>query len=144
LEKNGFVYDSSLMGHDYMPYWARKNEIVVQGKVPQLGQASRIIEMPISWARDDAPHFQYLRMPNYVSQGLKRTVDVLDNWLDDFRYMVEIEDWGVLTYTLHSHVIGQGYCMLMLDKLVRELMNLGAIFVRMDSAAEEFAQRISA
>jgi len=68
----------------------------------------------------------------------------LENWLDDFRYMVETEEWGVLTYTLHSHVTGQGYCMVMLDKLVRELRNLGAIFVRMDTAAEEFAQRCPA
>lgn len=141
LVKHGFVYDSSLMGHDYMPYRARQGDIVVRGKVPQFGQASRLIEMPISWARDDAPHLQYLRMPSYVSQGLKRTADVLENWLDDFRYFVETEEWGVLTYTLHSHVIGQGYCMVMLDTLVRELRNLGAIFVRMDTATEEFAQR---
>jgi len=141
LVKHGFFYDSSLMGHDYMPYRARQGDVVVRDKVPQFGRASRLIEMPISWARDDAPHFQYLRMPNYVSQGLKRAKDVLENWLDDFRYMVETEEWGVLTYTLHSHVTGQGYCMVMLDKLVQELRNFGAIFVSMDAAAEEFAQR---
>ncbi len=141
LLKHGFFYDSSLMGDDYTPYRARQGDVVARGQVPRFGAASRLIEMPISWERDDAPHFQYLRMSNSVSQGLMRATDVLENWVDDFRYMVQTQEWGVLTYTLHSHVTGQGYCMLMVERLIRELRDLGADFVRMDAAAKEFAER---
>jgi peptidoglycan/xylan/chitin deacetylase (PgdA/CDA1 family) len=49
-------------------------------------------------------------------------------------------DWGVLTYTFHPQVIGRGYRMLMLERLIARLTELGAVFCRLDEAAEEFAR----
>ena len=44
---------------------------------------------------------------------------VLDNWINDFVYMQQYVDWGILTYTFHPFVIGRGHRMLVLEKLLR-------------------------
>lgn len=141
LLKHGFVYDSSMMGHDYLPYRARQGDVISNDRPPVLGPVTSLIEMPISWSLDDFPAFEYLRMPNYLQQGLKRAGDVLENWVDDFRYMTQVTEWGVLTYTFHPQVVGRGHRMLMLERLIQQLTELGATFVRLDEAAEEFARR---
>ena len=41
------------------------------------------------------------------------TQSVLQNWLDDFDYMIQNTEWGVLTYTCHPFVSGRGHRMLM-------------------------------
>ncbi len=65
---------------------------------------------------------------------------MLANFVDDFRYMTQTEEWGVLTYTFHPQVIGRGHRMLMLEKLIAALQELGADFVRMDEAAQAYRQ----
>lgn len=142
LLKNGFIYDSSMMGNDYMPYYARQGDVITKYDPVKFGERTRLIEMPVSWSLDDFPVFEYLRMPNYVQPGLRGTADVLQNWIDDFRYMMEITDWGVITYTFHPEVIGRGHRMLMLERLIQTLKGLGAVFLRMDEAAEEFMRRV--
>jgi peptidoglycan/xylan/chitin deacetylase (PgdA/CDA1 family) len=141
LVKHGFVYDSSMMGHDHLPYYARTGDVMTADGPAQWGQTTSLIEMPISWTLDDFPHFEYLRMPTYLHQGLRRAGDVLDNWLDDFRYMARVTDWGVLTYTFHPQVIGRGHRMLMLERLIETMGELGSTFARMDAVAVEFAER---
>ena len=142
LLRHGFVYDSSMMGHDHLPYYARKGDVLAAAGPAQWGQTTPLVELPISWTLDDFPHFEYVRMPAYLQQGLRRAGDVLENWLDDFRFMTQVADWGVLTYTFHPQVIGRGHRMLMLEQLIETLGELGATFARMDAVADEFAQRM--
>src|SRR5262249_49561610 len=47
LVKHGFVYDSSLMGADYWPYRARRDDLAELGKPYRFGEGSALIEMPI-------------------------------------------------------------------------------------------------
>jgi hypothetical protein len=61
----------------------------------------------------------------------------MENWLDEFRYMQQTVDWGVLTYTMHPYVIGRGYRMLALDALLKDLAAAGAVFMTMEDAAAE-------
>lgn len=137
----GFDYDSSLMGDDYTPYHARQGDHIELQKPAQFGAETRLVEMPISWTLDDFPHFEYLRMPNHLQQGLMATSDVLENWVDDFSYMTQTLDWGVLTYTCHPYVIGRGHRMLMLERLIQNLRDRGAIFCTMAAAVDEFLDR---
>src|SRR5947207_2144670 len=53
LIAHGFVYDSSLMGGDYLPYRARRGDVAVLGKPYEFGAETSLIEMPISWSLDD-------------------------------------------------------------------------------------------
>ncbi len=142
LLAHGFVYDSSMMGHDYAPYRARTGDVISHVGPACFGPATRLIELPISWSLDDYPHFEYVRTPSFTQQGLQAAQGVLSNWLDEFRYMARTVEWGVLTYTFHPQVIGRGYRMLLLERLIDGLAEQGAIFVRMDAAATEFETRV--
>jgi peptidoglycan/xylan/chitin deacetylase (PgdA/CDA1 family) len=142
LIKHGFLYDSSLMGADYIPYRARRGDVAALGKPYKFGQETGLIEMPISWSLDDYPHFEFVRTPQAVLPGLQPARAVMQSWLDEFLYMKKSVDWGVLTYTMHPFVIGRGYRMLALEGLVETLAKEGAVFMTMAQAAEEAKQRL--
>ena len=142
--KHGFTYDSSMMGDDYTPYCARQGDIIELEKPAVFGKPSNLLEMPISWSTDDAPHFEFMRYPNAIRPGNMNADQVLGNWVADFDYMQRELGWGVLTYTCHPFIIGRGHRILMLEKLVDTLLARGAVFVRMDSAAAEYRARVAA
>ena len=138
LLERGFLYDSSLMGHDYMPYRARSGDVITLEAPAKFGAPTRLIEMPISWSLDDHPHFEYFRTEAVTLPGLRAASGVLENWFDDFDYMTRIQDWGVITYTCHPYVIGRGHRMLMLERLIEKLRARKAAFLTMEKAAREW------
>lgn len=142
LLKHGFLYDSSMMGHDYLPYRARQGDVIELEKPAVLGSETRLVEMPISWTLDDYPHFEFVRTGTAILGGLKAASGVLENWYDDFDYMTRIMEWGILTYTCHPFVIGRGHRMLMLERLIEKLRARGAVFLTMEAAAQEWSQRM--
>ena len=143
LIKHGFLYNSSLMGADYIPYRARRGDVALLGKPYTFGEETGLIEMPISWSLDDYPHFEFVRTPQTVLPGLQPARAVMQSWLDEFLYMKKSVDWGVLTYTMHPFVIGRGYRMLALEGLVEKLAKEGAVFMTMEQAAEEASSVIT-
>jgi peptidoglycan-N-acetylglucosamine deacetylase len=140
LLARGFAYDSSMMAHDHLPYRARGGDQVAADGTVRWGRPTRLIEMPVAWSLDDYPHFERAAGPNGLQPGLMHAAGVLDNWVDDFRYMTRAE-WGVLTYTFHPQVSGRGHRMLTLERLIDATRDLGAVFVRLDEAAAESAAR---
>jgi peptidoglycan/xylan/chitin deacetylase (PgdA/CDA1 family) len=68
----------------------------------------------------------------------------MESWHDEFRYMQQTVDWGVLTYTMHPFVIGRGYRMLALEDFVSKLAAAGAVFMTMEDAAAEAKARMFA
>ena len=84
LLAHGFVYNSSLMGADYRPYRARRGDRAELGKPFQFGEATALIEMPISWSLDDYPHFEFMRTAATVMPGLQSAHVVMENWFDEF------------------------------------------------------------
>ena len=143
LLAHGFLYDSSLMGDDYAPYWARRGDVAELGKPYRFGEETALVEMPISWSLDDHPHFEFIRAAQGILASLQPARAVMDSWLDEFRYMQKAVDWGVLTYTMHPYVIGRGYRMLALEDLVTKLAAEGAVFMTMEDAAAEARARLS-
>ncbi len=144
LLKHGFAYDSSLMGNDYQPYRARQGDQAPLEQPFVRGSETRLWEMPISWSLDDFPHFEYWRTPTTVNPGLQSAGGVLRNFLDDFLYMTRTTEWGVLTYTFHPFVIGRGHRMLMLERLILGLLEMGAVFRRLDQVVAELPARYPA
>ncbi|MBI3708042.1 MAG: polysaccharide deacetylase [Proteobacteria bacterium] len=142
LLKHGFQYDSSMMGHDYLPYRARQGDVIELEKPAVLGRTTRLVEMPISWSLDDYPHFEFVRTPNFVLPGLTNANDVLENWFDDFLYMQQHYEWGVITYTCHPFVIGRGHRMMMLERLIQKLSEHGAEFQCMETVVQEWERRM--
>lgn len=137
LATHGFLYDSSLMGADYLPYRARRGDHAKLGDAYRNGAETELLELPISWSLDDHPHFEYMRTPQGILPGLQSARAVMANWYDEFLYMKKSVDWGILTYTMHPYVIGRGYRMLNLEDLVDKLARDGAVFMTMEEAALE-------
>jgi peptidoglycan/xylan/chitin deacetylase (PgdA/CDA1 family) len=144
LLRHGFQYDSSLMGADYLPYRARRVDIATLGEPFQFGEETALIEMPISWALDDFPHFEFVRTATTILPGLQPARLVMQNWLDEFLYMKKSVEWGVLTYTMHPYVIGRGHRMLALEDMVDRLIKEGAVFATMEDAAREAVSHLPA
>ncbi|MGW8183508.1 MAG: polysaccharide deacetylase family protein [Burkholderiales bacterium] len=142
LLKHRFFYDSSMMGNDYTPYRVRAGDIIAPDAPARFGRATRLVEMPVSWTLDDYPHFEFVRTPASVLQGLMNASAVLENWVNDFLYLKNHLEWGVITYTFHPFVIGRGHRMLALEKLVRILAENGATFMKLEEAAAEFDRRM--
>jgi peptidoglycan-N-acetylglucosamine deacetylase len=136
LLEQGFVYDSSLMGHDYLPYRVRSGDVVEPGKPIAFGRETKLVELPVSWSLDDYPHFEYVR-----GAGLRAASAVLENWLADFDYLAETLAWGVITYTFHPFVIGRGHRIRMLERLIVELYARGAVFVTAEQAVADWTAR---
>jgi peptidoglycan/xylan/chitin deacetylase (PgdA/CDA1 family) len=141
LLKHGFLYDSSMMGDDYTPYRVRQGDVITLDKPAVFGRETRLMELPVSWTLDDYPHFEFVRTPTVILQGLMNASAVLENWVDDYLYMKNTLEWGVITYTFHPFVIGRGHRMVALEKLIRTLQESGAAFLTMEQAAREFESR---
>ena len=139
--KHGFAYDSSMMGNDYTPYYARAGDAIELEKPARFGRATTLVEMPISWTTDDAPHFEYMQTGNALRPGLMNAGRVLENWVGDFAYMKKTVDWGVLTFTCHPFISGRGHRIMMLERLIRKLKDGGAVFQRVDETVDEFRRR---
>jgi len=141
LLKHGFVYDSSMMADDYTPYRVRQGDIIELEKPAVLGKPTRLIEAPVSWTLDDYPHFEFLRTANTVLPGLMNAHLVLQNWTDDFHYLRDNLDWGIINYTFHPFVIGRGHRMIVLEKLIVMLREQGATFMTLEDAVSEYDNR---
>ena len=141
LLKHGFHYDSSLMGDDYTPYYARHGDVIELEQPARFGAETKLVEMPIHWSTDDAPHFEFVRTETTVRQGLMNANAVGENRINDFLYLRENLEWGVLTYTCHPFVIGRGSRMVMLEQVIKTAIDNGAVFMTMEQAAEEFVRR---
>jgi peptidoglycan/xylan/chitin deacetylase (PgdA/CDA1 family) len=131
----GLAYDSSLMGHDYLPYLARTGDQWSTDGPYREGPTTNLLEIPVSWTLDDYPALEYLRTPQIVMPGLRRPAEVFANWLGDVRYMLEEFRDGVCVLTFHPQVIGRGHRMLALKHLLDELRGLGVQFSRVDEVA---------
>lgn len=142
LVKHQFRYDSSMMGNDYTPYRVRRGDVIVPDAPARFGEATGLIEMPVSWTLDDYPHFEFVRTPTSVLQGLMNASAVLENWVNDFLYMKSHLEWGVITYTFHPFVIGRGHRMAALERLIRVLGENGATFMKLEDAAAAFDRRM--
>jgi len=138
LLKHGFTYDSSMMGDDYTPYRVRQGDVIELEKPAVFGQTTKLVEMPVSWSLDDYPHFEFVRTSTTILPGNMNAHHVLQNWVDDFMYLRDHLEWGVITYTFHPFVIGRGHRMIVLEKLIRTLKDCGAVFMTLENAAAEY------
>ena len=136
----GVTYDSSLMGTDYSPYFARTGDAAPAGAPYAFGSATSLVELPVSWTLDDYPAFEYLKAGGAVNPGLRRPDEVFANFLDDVRYMVREEPGGVCVITFHPQVIGRGHRLLGLERFIEALRLLGVEFARCDTVAARFAR----
>ena len=82
-----------------------------------------------------------MRTATTIRQGLMNATGVLENWVNDYLYMKENQDWGVLTYTCHPFIIGRGHRMMMLERLIKKVAAAGAEFMTMEAAMKVWLAR---
>ncbi|MGB9300983.1 MAG: polysaccharide deacetylase [Anaerolineae bacterium] len=138
LLEHGFLYDSSLFAEDFHPYHPRLGDRVGVEEPLQMGEEVSIWEFPVDFSLDDWPHFTFNFDPLRV--GLSAPSKVLEIWTGDFDYLVEHENSGVFTVTMHPQVIARGHRMAMLERFMEHVLsNPWARFARMGDVAEELA-----
>ena len=133
LREFGFRYDSSLMADDFRLYWCREGDVAHRDRAFEFGRETDLVEMPISWLLDDYPIFEF---DQRTRTGMAPASCVEEIWREEFDYMVDHVPGGVYTLTMHPQVIGRGHRMLMLERLVRYMLERGAVFRRMGDVAE--------
>ncbi|MGH8006410.1 MAG: polysaccharide deacetylase family protein [Candidatus Binatia bacterium] len=123
LLDHGFVYDSSLLGDDFTPYYCRDGIKASIDAPYDFGTSVDLVEMPFSWSLDDFPIFEYTSSRHGINQGLADPARVYDIWAGDFEYLYTKMDKGVFILTMHPQVIGRGHRMLMLERFIKHLQS---------------------
>jgi peptidoglycan/xylan/chitin deacetylase (PgdA/CDA1 family) len=120
LLERGFLYDSSMMADDFMPYRARRcDQVDEEAFIP--GEPMWLIEFPVAWELDDFPYFTFINKPLF---GVLRTPnDVYDCWCSEFDYCHEAGNDGVFTLTMHPQIIGRGPRIEMLSRLIDHMQS---------------------
>jgi peptidoglycan-N-acetylglucosamine deacetylase len=138
LLEYGFVYDSSMMGNDFSPYWCRQGDQYELESRYKFGKPVELLEMPVTWGLDDFPAFEYVSLPNKLYPGLRSPDQVFDIWMGDFDYMRTNILNGVFILTMHPQVIGRGHRMLFLEKILTYMDSAGIRFMRMIEYVQEW------
>jgi peptidoglycan/xylan/chitin deacetylase (PgdA/CDA1 family) len=133
VEAHGFVYDSSLMTDDYRPFHPRIGDQVSRDEPLVRGRESALWELPMCFELDDWVHFQFNFEP--YRKGGAPPSHVLEIWRDEFDWMHEHVNGGVLTVCMHPQVIGRGHRIAMLAAFVEHCLGAGARFASLGEVA---------
>jgi peptidoglycan/xylan/chitin deacetylase (PgdA/CDA1 family) len=135
LLEYGFLYDSSLMGDDFAPYYVRRSDRWSADGSFELGSPSDLVELPVYWGLDDFPIFEFVRGRN---AGLAAPSVAREIWQGDFDFAYRDCAGGVYTLTMHPQVIGRGHRLLMLEQLLDYMRTKDVRFSTMSAAAERW------
>lgn len=105
LEEYGFMWDSSMMGDDFQPYYLKDQD-----------RETKIVEIPVSWELDDAPHFLFNFFPAYFV-GMSSPSKVYEIWAAEFDGAYSNE--GAFILTMHPQIIGRWHRLQMLEELIQ-------------------------
>lgn len=120
LRDLGFEWDSSLMGHDFEPYYLQETAEPDPDEPYSPGPVTDILEFPVSWHRDDWPAFQIVPGESTPATGLDE-VAPFDLWFEQFEWMREHVESGVFSLTFHPQVIAHPPRLQYLSELVETL-----------------------
>lgn len=113
VEEFEFLYDSSLMARDLVPYHPQRWQIRwEQGNV--AGRASRVLEIPTNWYLDDFPPLAYTG----AQAGMQDSNTIFQRWKDIFDYAYERVPNACYAVAVHPQVIGQAHHMMWFERLV--------------------------
>ncbi len=138
----GFVYDSSLMADDYRLHRVRVGDRHSLTEGSRFGPEGPLVEVPISWALDDWPHFE--PSSDGDRDGLSAPSKVLEIWTEELRYAHAHAPGGLLTITMHPECIGRGHRMAMLERFIDAVTALdGVVFDRLDRYVERWLDPVA-
>ncbi|MBM3292176.1 polysaccharide deacetylase [Candidatus Bathyarchaeota archaeon] len=128
LQDHGYLYDSTQMGDDFNVYKCRIGDHGSPNDPWHFGVESKILELPVSWAMDDWPLFEYQRTPT-LNPGLHTPSEVFEIWSKEFDYMYENISNGVYTLTLHPYVSGRAHRIMMVESLIQHMLKREGVWL---------------
>jgi peptidoglycan-N-acetylglucosamine deacetylase len=99
LEAHGIMYSSNLLD-DLLPY---------------RHPGSQVVELPVHWMLDDAPHFWFANAD--WTKKIATTAEVRNIWEEEFLGIREMG--GLCIFTMHPQIIGRPSRMAFLDKFIQ-------------------------
>jgi peptidoglycan-N-acetylglucosamine deacetylase len=114
VEEYGFIYDSSLMARDLVPYHPRRWKVQWE-QASVAGKASKVLELPVNWYLDDFPPLAYV---GGIQPGQQDTETIFRRWKDIFDYAYERVDNAWYGIAVHPQIIGQAHHMMYFERLV--------------------------
>jgi peptidoglycan/xylan/chitin deacetylase (PgdA/CDA1 family) len=143
IEAAGFVYESSLMADDYRPYRVRQGDRHSVAEGSRFGREGSLVEVPVSWALDDWPHFEPSASGD--RDGLSAPSKVLEIWTEELRYAWTHAPRGLLTITMHPECIGRGHRIAILERFIAPAAALvGVVFDRLDRSVSRWLGEVPA
>jgi peptidoglycan/xylan/chitin deacetylase (PgdA/CDA1 family) len=114
VEEFGFIYDSSLMARDLVPYRPRR-WMVRWEQASVQGRASRVLEIPVNWYLDDFPPLAYV---TGIQPGQQDTETIFRRWKDIFDYAYERVENPCYAIAVHPQIIGQAHHIMFFERLI--------------------------
>ncbi|ELZ78963.1 hypothetical protein C456_01547 [Haloferax volcanii DSM 14919] len=134
LDELGFEWDSSQMATDFEPYRVREGWAAPADAPFERGTETDIVEVPVSWQRDDFPAFAFNRKRGYANEKA-----VFRQWREQFDWMVDNVDDGIFVLTMHPQVIGQSHRLVRLESFVEHVADTpGVAFETVAEVADRF------
>lgn len=138
LRDLGFAWDSSLMGHDFAPYYLHETVDVDPDEPYERGPRTDILEFPVSWHRDDWPAFQIVPGHSLPATGFDEDA-AFRLWERQFDWMREHVTDGVFSLTFHPQVVAQPPRLDALDALVETITSHDDVaFETFDAVASRY------
>ncbi|UMP06751.1 polysaccharide deacetylase [Amycolatopsis sp. EV170708-02-1] len=135
LVENGMVYDATLSGSDFTPYYVRQGDTVSLDSVFQFGAPSSLVAIPFSWDLDDWVHLEFT-----AEWGPGKPCSAVEEiWRAEFDYAYANVPGGVFDLTMHPQVIGRGSRLEMLRRLIEHMSSRpGVVFESIITYAERW------
>ncbi|MFC7203076.1 polysaccharide deacetylase [Haloferax namakaokahaiae] len=134
LRELGFEWDSSQMATDFVPYYVREGWKAPADGPFERGTETELVEVPVSWHRDDFPAFAFNRERGYTNERA-----IFRQWREQFDWMVEHVDGGVFVLTMHPQVIGHGHRLDRLESFIEHVADTPSVeFETVEAVVERF------
>jgi len=122
LQKHGFSYSSNMMD-DIRPYRHPDTDV---------------IELPVQWLLDDAPHFWF--NDESWTKKISTTREVREIWDAEFEGIYELG--GSFILTMHPQIIGRPHRLKMLDEFIGFVTSHKGVWIRTCAEIAQQAYKI--
>lgn len=149
VEKHGFLYDSSLMDREFEPGWMRNGddwEPIDYEEDPETwmtpyeyGEETDIVEIPISWYRDDIPAMLFIKQPLYHAGYKSPKMMYEEYYKAQFEYLHNRRGAGVYTFTIHPDIHGLPHMINHFEDFIQYVKRHdGASFATLEEVAHKY------
>lgn len=126
LLEQGFAYDASFSGSDFIPYYLRTGDRFPPDGPFEPGETVDLVGIPFAWHLSDFQYFEFV--PPFAPRQDPPSA-VYETWHAELAWAHANVPGGVYDLTMHPQAIGRGSRLAMLERLIEAAKALeGAVF----------------